>query len=102
MLTLRGWVGSVTRADARIVGAIGFVEALVVTLAAGRVSYYYDESVTVGAFLRRRWLTPFTVQRLHNNHPAFSFAEHLVWRLGGTPSWRSGSCRPCSSPRQSP
>jgi hypothetical protein len=63
--------------------AVGFLQALVITLAAGRVSYRYDESVTIGAFIGRGWLVPFTRQRLHNNQPMFSFLENLVWFAGG-------------------
>lgn len=47
-------------------------------------SYSYDESVTVGLFVDADLLTPLTSQHIANNHPAFSFLEQLVWRLGGT------------------
>jgi hypothetical protein len=76
-------MAGVVRRDSWIVASVSFVEALVVTLVAGKVSYRYDESVTIPAFVRRTWLAPFTRQRLHNNHPVFSFVEHLVWRVGG-------------------
>jgi putative BNR repeat neuraminidase len=82
--TLRRWGASVLNTNARIVAVIGFVEALVITLAASRVSYRYDESVTIGAFIGRGWLVPFTRQRLHNNQPVFSFLENIVWFAGGS------------------
>lgn len=51
---------------------------------AGR-SYGYDESVTVGAFVKvPALLDPFRRQIVFNNHPLFSFLEHLVWSAGGT------------------
>lgn len=50
---------------------------------AGR-SYGYDESVTVGAFVSApSLLDPFRRQVVFNNHPLFSFLEHLVWSAGG-------------------
>lgn len=49
---------------------------------AGR-SYGYDESVTVGAFVRTpSLLDPFRRQIVFNNHPLFSFLDHLVWSAG--------------------
>jgi hypothetical protein len=52
-------------------------------LGAGR-SLDYDSSVTVGYFVR----TPsafdaFTRERVWNNHPLFSFLDHIVYSLGG-------------------
>ena len=44
----------------------------------------YDSSVTVGAFVATDDLwTPFRHQIVFNNHPLFSFAEHLVYSAGG-------------------
>lgn len=55
---------------------------------AGR-SYGYDESLTVGMFVRvPSMLDPFRRQVVFNNHPLFSFLEHLVWSAGGgTEAW---------------
>jgi hypothetical protein len=65
----------------------GAVTAVVVTaiysIRAGR-SLDYDGSVTVGAFVRHgSLLGVFRSVYNFNNHPYFSFVEHLVWSLGG-------------------
>jgi hypothetical protein len=70
-----------------LVPATGLIAAIVIAGVAANTSYSYDESVTVGAFVRHDALTPFTQQRLHNNHPVFSFVEHLVWRTGADSEW---------------
>ena len=50
---------------------------------AGR-SYGYDESVTVGGFVATpSLLDPFRRQIVFNNHPLFSFLEHVIWSAGG-------------------
>lgn len=65
-----GWAGFVVATGAYLIGA-------------GR-SYAYDESVTVGAFVNTpSLLDPFRRQIVFNNHPFFSFLEHLVWDAGG-------------------
>jgi uncharacterized membrane protein len=46
--------------------------------------FSYDESLTFGAFVSQGWLTPFAEQVVHNNHPLFSFLEHVVFATGGT------------------
>jgi hypothetical protein len=44
----------------------------------------YDGSVTVGAFIATDDLwTPLRRQIVFNNHPLFSFLDHLVWLAGG-------------------
>jgi hypothetical protein len=44
----------------------------------------YDSSVSVGMFIANDDLwTPFKRQAVFNNHPLFSFAEHLVYSAGG-------------------
>jgi MFS family permease len=51
--------------------------------AAGR-SYDYDSSETVGNFIATpSLLDPFRRQLGYNNHPLFSFLEHLVYSAGG-------------------
>jgi hypothetical protein len=63
--------------------AAAVVVATVYAIGAGR-SLDYDGSVTVGAFVRHGSL--FGVFRTvynFNNHPYFSFVEHLLWSLGG-------------------
>lgn len=68
-----------------MVSGLSFAAYLV---GAGR-SYGYDESVTVGAFVSTpSLLDPFRRQIVFNNHPLFSFLEHLVWSAGGrSESW---------------
>jgi len=68
-----------------VVSGLSFAAYLV---GAGR-SYGYDESVTVGAFVSTpSLLDPFRRQIVFNNHPLFSFLEHLVWSAGGrSESW---------------
>ena len=69
----RGWrVGTVLAAA---VGSMYFVGA-------GR-ALDYDGSVTVGLFVRRgSLLDVFRTPYAFNNHPYFSFFEHLVWDAG--------------------
>jgi hypothetical protein len=50
---------------------------------AGR-AYDYDSSETVGAFVATKsLLDPFRRQLQFNNHPLFSFLDHVVYSLGG-------------------
>lgn len=59
-----------------LVGAVYF-------LGAGR-ALDYDGSVTVGWFVRHgSLLDVFRTTYAFNNHPYFSFVEHLVWSAGG-------------------
>ncbi|HXY17533.1 MAG TPA: glycosyltransferase family 39 protein [Gaiellaceae bacterium] len=64
------------------------VTATLITFAAyvvgaGR-AYDYDSSETVGTFVATRsLLDPFRRQLQFNNHPLFSFLDHLVYSLGG-------------------
>ena len=61
------------------VGTLGFY-----LLAAGR-SYDYDSSESVGTFIATPSLfDPFRRQLKFNNHPLFSFLEHVVYSAGGT------------------
>jgi hypothetical protein len=47
-------------------------------------SYDYGSSESVGAFIATRsLLDPFRRQFQFNNHPLFSFLEHLVFSAGG-------------------
>ena len=66
-----------------ITAAVGFVISLRQSWAGARRGYSYDEGVTVGYFVDADWFTSFLEQRAANNHPLFSFAEQLVWRMGG-------------------
>ena len=51
---------------------------------AGR-AYDYDSSESVGSFIATRsLLDPFRRQLQFNNHPFFSFLEHLVYSAGGS------------------
>jgi hypothetical protein len=73
-----------SRGVARRLGvASGLVVAAAYSIGSGR-ALDYDGSVTVGAFVRHGSL--FGVFRTvynFNNHPYFSFVEHVVWDLGG-------------------
>ena len=75
---------SARRVPARALGAaLGVLVAAIYFLGAGR-SFDYDGSVTVGTFVRSG--NPFDVFRTvyaFNNHPYFSFVEHLLWDAGG-------------------
>jgi hypothetical protein len=68
----------------RLLGVVvGAVVAAVYFIGAGR-ALDYDGSVTVGAFVRRgSLLDVFRTVYSFNNHPYFSFFEHLVWDAGG-------------------
>lgn len=69
----------------RCIGLGGFSAALALYLVGAGRSYNYDESVTVGFFVATpSLLDPFRRQFFFNNHPLFSFVEHLVWSSGGT------------------
>lgn len=66
------------------VAGSSFAFAAASFLAGGGRSYGYDESLTVGAFVATpSLLDPFRRQIVFNNHPLFSFLEHLVWSIGG-------------------
>src|SRR5438445_10156212 len=63
--------------------AAGAVTFGVYLVGSGR-SYDYDSSETVGSFIATRsLLDPFRRQLQFNNHPLFSFLEHLVYSAGG-------------------
>lgn len=50
----------------------------------GRSWYDYDSSETVGSFIATpSLLDPFRRQLVYNNHPLFSFLDHLVYSAGG-------------------
>ena len=72
--------------------ALGTVAAFVTAAAylpgSGR-AFDYDGSVTVANFVRTKsLLDPFRRQVVFNNHPAFSFIEHVVYSVtGSTSSW---------------
>lgn len=76
-------------AAARTVGLAGFALAAATYLVGAGHSFTYDESVTVGFFVDTpSLLDPFRRQVVFNNHPLFSFIEHLVWSSGGrTETW---------------
>ena len=63
--------------------AFTFAACVLALLGSGR-GYTYDESLTIGAFVSRGLATPFSEQVVHNNHPLFSFLEHLAWEAGAT------------------
>jgi len=69
---------------ARGVGvAAGAVTFGVYLVGSGR-SYDYDSSETVGSFIATpSLLDPFRRQLVYNNHPLFSFLDHLVYSAGG-------------------
>ncbi len=69
---------------ARGVGvAAGAVTFAVYLVGSGR-SYDYDSSETVGSFIATpSLLDPFRRQLVYNNHPLFSFLDHLVYSAGG-------------------
>ncbi len=47
-------------------------------------TYDYDSSETVGSFIATpSLLDPFRRQLVYNNHPLFSFLDHLVYSAGG-------------------
>jgi hypothetical protein len=63
--------------------AAGVVVGAIYFIGAGR-ALDYDGSVTVGSFVRHgRLLDVFRTTYAFNNHPYFSFVEHLVWDAGG-------------------
>jgi len=69
---------------------LGITAALVTAAAylpgSGR-AFDYDGSVTVAKFVRTEsLLDPFRRQVVFNNHPAFSFLEHLVYSVTGSAS----------------
>jgi len=66
------------------VGLIAFVvTAVFYALGSGR-AYDYDSSESVGSFIATRsLLDPFRRQLQFNNHPFFSFVDHLVYSAGG-------------------
>lgn len=72
--------------------ALGITAGLVTAAAylpgSGR-AFDYDGSVTVARFVRTgSLLDPFRRQVVFNNHPAFSFLEHVVYSVtGSTSSW---------------
>jgi uncharacterized membrane protein len=69
---------------AEAVGATSFlITACVYFLGAGR-SFGYDASTTVGNFIATpSLLDPFRREQGLNNHPLFSFLDHIVYSLGG-------------------
>src|SRR5687768_448870 len=71
------------RFDFVVAAVIGLGTAVAYFYGADR-SLDYDGSVTVGNFVATAdaW-RPFRHQIVYNNHPLFSFAEHLVYRTGG-------------------
>jgi Dolichyl-phosphate-mannose-protein mannosyltransferase len=67
-------------ATAPVAGALTFALYMV---GAGR-NYDYDSSQTVGTFIATpSLLDPFRRQTVFNNHPLFSFLEHVVYSAGG-------------------
>jgi glycosyltransferase involved in cell wall biosynthesis len=68
-----------TRAFAALIGLLTFALYLV----GSTRSYDYDSSETVGSFIATRsLLDPFRRQLVYNNHPLFSFLDHLVYSAG--------------------
>ncbi len=67
--------------------AVGVLASVVTAsfyvLGSGR-AYDYDSSESVGSFIATRsLLDPFRRQLQFNNHPLFSFIDHIVYTLGG-------------------
>ena len=74
---------SETRAAVLAGGAVGGVTCALYMLGAGR-NYDYDSSQTVGTFIATPSpLDAFRRQTVFNNHPLFSFLDHLVYSAGG-------------------
>ena len=64
--------------------AVGLLVALAYLPGAGR-ALDFDSSQTVGSYVRTpSLLDPFRSQRLFNNHPVFSFVEHVVHTVSGS------------------
>lgn len=72
------------RNHSRLVGvALGIAVGSIYFVGAGR-ALDYDGSVTVGTFVRHgSVLGVFRTVYNFNNHPYFSFVEHLLWDAGG-------------------
>jgi hypothetical protein len=70
--------------SAEIEAAVAFaLTCLAYSLGAAQ-SLDYDSSITVGYFVATpSLLDPFRREHGFNNHPLFSFADHLVYSLGG-------------------
>ena len=74
------------RAPAALVGGVlAVLTASGYLIGAGR-AFGYDASVTMANFVVGDTGDVFTRQVVFNNHPLFSFAEHVVWRLTGSTS----------------
>lgn len=72
------------RARSCLVGIVLTVASGALYLVGAGRAFDYDGSVTVGVFVRHGG--PFDMFRTvyaFNNHPYFSFVEHIVWDLGG-------------------
>lgn len=73
-----------TSRSALVAIAAGVVVALTYLPGSGR-ALDFDSSQTVGSYVRTpSLLDPFRSQRLFNNHPAFSFVEHVIYTLTGS------------------
>jgi hypothetical protein len=70
------------RGAAALGGVAGALTCAVYLVGSGR-TYDYDSSETVGAFIATpSLLDPFRRQIVYNNHPLFSFLDHLVYSAG--------------------
>ena len=79
-VTRRPW--QVPSRDVSVAVLSGGATLAVYSIGAGR-TYDYDSSWTVGTFVATRsLLDPFRRQAVFNNHPLFSFLEHLVYSSG--------------------
>ncbi|MGZ4718502.1 MAG: ArnT family glycosyltransferase [Acidimicrobiales bacterium] len=71
--------------DGRLVGAALTVVGVALAAIGITVPYNYDESVTVGAFVKApAWTDAVTRQIVYNNHPLVSLIDHVVHRVFGT------------------
>ena len=77
----------ITHRLATIIGiAVGSLTAGVYLIGSGR-AFDYDSAATVETFIRTGSLTdPFRRQVAFNNHPFFSFLEHVIYTLTGSAS----------------
>ena len=74
------------RVPAAVVGVVlAVLTASAYLVGAGR-AFGYDASVTMANFVVGDTGDVFTRQVVFNNHPLFSLAEHLVWRVTGSSS----------------
>jgi hypothetical protein len=75
---------SLRRWGAEIEATVAFVVTCVAYFPGAGRSLDYDSSITAGKFVATpSLLDPFRREFVLNNHPLFSFADHVVYSLGG-------------------